>query len=243
VTVGAYAFVTADWRELDYPLDLWLEWHLPVLDRVALVTYGEFDVPHSGDSRLIVSAMEINPVYGRYFNFYTIGKTQAQHLLDTDWKILLDIDEFIYRPNTDGLDPARTYGFRYHNLYGSIEYEMAPSVPFPAYQFRVHHGNRELLGDGANGQGPWADDIFFDVWHTGACRNPQALSVKWKAQIKREMAMGYGAHEGRLQYLDGPFPYEKYAEIWPGASIIRTNRYSMPEILVRHRERFNWWRP
>ena len=242
MSVGCYAFVTHDWDARSYPLDLWLSWSLRQFDQVAVVKYGDFPLPVV-DPKLRTKSIDLNPTYERYFNFYTIGKSEAQVLLTTDWRVLLDIDEFMYRPYTGNLDPKVTYPLRYHNLFGSLEFEMAPSIPFPAQQFRVHFGRRQVLGDGANVEGPWAAAPSFDVWHTGACRDPLSLSAKWKVQIEREVSMGYTAHTDRLRFLNGAFPYKRYPEIWPGAKLVKTNTDAVPEILLNNQERFEWWKP
>lgn len=241
MSVGAYCFVTEDWRTRDYPLDLWLSWHLEQFDEVAVIKYGDFPLPVDSP-KLRMKSIDLNPMYEQYFKFYTIGKTEAQKLLDTEWKILLDIDEFVYPVSTNNMHPSLAYPLNYHNMYGSLEYEMAPSTAFPQQQFRIHYGDREILGDGANVAGPWSQRGV-DVWHTGACRNPDALSVKWRAQIQREIAMDYTVHSDRLKFLDGPFPYGRYREIWQDAKLVKCNMDTIPEILFKNRERFDWWKP
>lgn len=249
MSLGAYAFVQTDWRRFDYPLDLWVEWHAKIFDRVVLVTYADdprrwnvqdMGLPDHGD-KVLVKAIRLNPLHERYWSFYVIGKAEAQRLLDTEWKMLLDVDEFVYRPHTGNLDPTLAYAVRYHNLYGSLEAELPAA--FPVMQFRLHRGPRDILGDGANVEQPWAAGPAFDCWHTGAARDPAALAAKWKVQIDRELAMGWQANAGRQKWHDAPFEYGRYAEVWPGSRLVRSNLYAMPEILLKNRERFTWWTP
>jgi len=153
-TVGAYAFVTSDWKEKDYPLDLWLEHHLKLFDQVALVTYGKADVPEQ--PKLIVK--EMRSVSEERYSFYQVGKSEAQKLLDTDWKVLLDIDEFFSEriPLSD-LDKRYAYAIRHHNLFGNVFTEIEnKEFPIPSFHYRLHHGNRKIIGDGANVAGPYA---------------------------------------------------------------------------------------
>lgn len=239
--IGVYAFCTGDWRQMDYPLDLWLTWHLRIMDSVALATYGDVHLPAGDHAKLKVVNIYLNPMHDTDWNFYTEGKTEAQKLLDTEWKILLDIDEFMYRPAVGTLHPGYAYGLRYHNFYGSIEHEIAGGA-IPSVQYRVHHGNRAILGDGANVAQPFDTARSFDVWHTNMCRNPSALAVKWKAQIEREIVTGYNLNAGRLPLLGSAFDYGLYAKAFPGASLHRTNIYTVPDILLENRSRFEWWR-
>jgi len=157
-TVGAYAFVTSDWKEKDYPLDLWLEHHLKLFDQVALVTYGKVDIaPHPK-----LKTKTISPVSESRFSFYIDGKSEAQKLLDTDWKVLLDIDEFMgEKIDVSKLNKKLAYALRYRNLYGNVFTEIENE--FSKYQYRVHFSNRAILGDGANVAGPLASRYSFSI--------------------------------------------------------------------------------
>lgn len=33
-TIGVYTFVTENWKKLDLPLDLWVEWHLKLFENL-----------------------------------------------------------------------------------------------------------------------------------------------------------------------------------------------------------------
>ena len=241
MTVGCYAFVTRDYRELGYPLDLWLKWHLRVMDEVALVTYGTIYLPIGGHPKLRTAS--VDPPSPETNEFYLKGKSAAQDLLTTDYKVLLDCDEFIYRPDTSTLLPSFAYGLRYHNFYGSLEYTIVAKKGIPPVQYRIHKGFRQIIGDGGNVAPPFDTSKTFDVWHTNMCRDPAALSAKWKTQIEREIRMGYTADADRLPLLDGVFDYSRYADAFPGAEMHRVNLYSLPDILLQNRERFSWWKP
>jgi len=103
------------------------------------------------------------------FNFYVYGKTIAQKKLQTDWKVLLDIDEFLVTElKTETLDKRLAYPLIFHNLYKSLEYELVPIhltekimnfvyTDKLKYYFneRIHFGNRIILGDGASVSPPY----------------------------------------------------------------------------------------
>jgi len=146
VSVGAYTFVTSDWKEKDYPFDIWLEHALEIFDQVAVVTYGDLGLVSKGN--LLVKCMPSVPQ--SIFEFYVKGKEAAQKLLTTKWKVLLDIDEFLPRRiDTRDLDERYAYPLKYHHLYGNLQTEIV-SKRSVRYQFRIHTGHRAVLGDGAN---------------------------------------------------------------------------------------------
>lgn len=154
--IGAYAFITKDWRENDYPLDLWLEHHLKLFDQIAIVTYGKVYIPEKfrRNKKLIMKKMGL--ISEKTFSFYIVGKSEAQRLLTTEWKVMLDVDEFISkRIDVDSFDKKYAYALKYHNLYGNVRTEMIEN-PFALYQVRIHYGNRKILGDGANVEPPYA---------------------------------------------------------------------------------------
>jgi hypothetical protein len=147
-TVGAYALITPDYEKKGYPFDLWLEWNSNFFDKMAVISYGEtkIDLPENVEMKCIPPPNQNN------WQFYTIGKKLAQDMLDTDWKVLLDTDEFISaRMITDKLDKTRTYALKFHHLYGNVNSEIVGV--FPEYYFRVHTGNREVVNDGGSVSG------------------------------------------------------------------------------------------
>jgi len=93
VSIGAAAFITSDWREKGYPLDLWLAHHSSILDQVSVVTYGDFPLPFEAGNVKVTRAPARIPRDS--MGFFTLGKQLALDALGTDWKILLDIDEFL----------------------------------------------------------------------------------------------------------------------------------------------------
>jgi len=166
-TIGAYAFVTKDWRKLHYPLDLWLEHHLNIFDQISLCVYGDATIVptrYRNNRKIKITSVKVYPNRAK-FNFYAYGKTIAQRKLQTDWKVLLDIDEFLVTEiKIETLDKRLAYPLIFHNLYKSLEYELVPIGLMKKimnfvytdkliYNFtseRVHFGNRIILGDGAN---------------------------------------------------------------------------------------------
>ena len=164
-TIGAYAFVTKDWRKLHYPLDLWLEHHLNIFDQISLCVYGDSTIippKYRNNRKIKITSVKVYPNRAK-FNFYVYGKTIAQRKLQTDWKVLLDIDEFLVTEiKTETLDKRLAYPLISHNLYKSLEYELVPTslmkkivnfvytdkLIYNVINERVHFGNRIILGDG-----------------------------------------------------------------------------------------------
>ena len=147
--IGAYAFVTSDYKQKGYPFDLWVKWNSKFFDKLAVISYGELKIPHY-DNVLIKTMpppQEVN------WKFYTDGEQNAQELLDTEWKAMLGIDEFVNRRIiTESLDKSKVYALRFHHLYGNPVTEIVGA--FPEYYFRVHTGIRRVLNDGGSVSGP-----------------------------------------------------------------------------------------
>lgn len=265
-TIGAYAFVTNDWKEKDFPLDLWVKWHLPLFDKISIVTYGKFDVPGAGDPKLIINSME--PVGRDTFEFYTKGKLAAQHYLDTDWKMIVDIDEFIKeRVNTEGLDKRKAYAIRFHHLYGNPYTEIMNPAGVFENKFVLHYGNRDMArrGAGAGVVPPYAarmlvinsirsylDRIFkiddhpprfkatkyIDLYHTNRLRDPSAFSEKFKEEIIRMKNENSNFGGGMLKYTSDAFDYRMYKEIFPGCYLLRVNKEDLPQVIIDNEKRF-----
>ena len=246
-SIGAYAFVTKDWKELEYPLDLWLPWTASQFDQVSLVTYGDVEIPDIPDenARLKITKIDEYPST-KYFDFYLKGKTLAQIQLHTDWKVLLDIDEFMFRPNLGTAISRYVYPLRYYNLYGSLEYRIKRKPYFATRQYRIHCGTKQITGDGANVFSSFGshNNIVPRVWHVNATRNPEVMQQKWVTQTHRELNEGYYANLNRLKIMmtDG-FHYDNYKKLFPGATLAKMNVNSMPKILIDNKERFNRWKP
>lgn len=260
-SVGAYAFTLPDYNELDYPLDLWLEWTTKIFDEVSIVTYGHLALPSYPN--LIVT--EVDPISRSSFEFYTIGKSVAQEKLTTDWKVLLDIDEFLpTKLDVSKLNKMRTYAFKMHHLYGNVHTEILGA--FPEFYYRIHYGNRRVLGDGGAVFGPYAGKIIyrralryalwrylkigthvsplnpfdsFPIYHTGACRRPDVMSRKWKVQTELEIKEGIKDNEERLSLLDTAFDYHKFQGISKNASLRPVGENELPVVLAIQSQRFN----
>ncbi|MCI2413548.1 MAG: hypothetical protein MPI47_09540 [Cuniculiplasma sp.] len=115
MTIGAYAFTTNDWKELGYPLDLWLEWNSKYFDQLALVIYGEMEVDPPSNVTII---KEPSIPDRTNEDFFLSGKERAQKLLNTDWKVMLDTDEFVSkRIDTTNLDRKRAYAIRERDFF------------------------------------------------------------------------------------------------------------------------------
>ena len=266
--IGAYAFSLDDWKELDYPLDLWLEWNSRHFDKVALATYGKFDIDLP--SNVIVKEIPFKPNRTTE-QFYIRGKAFAQNLLDTDWKVMLDIDEFVSkRIDTSGLDPKKAYAISLRQLYGNLETEIKNA--FPSFFFRINHGDRNVDNTGGSVVKPYAakfvfrnfshdvslkifgkghylpyyipySDPKFEVWHTGAVRRPEVMAKKWRiettAAINSHPGIG-SEYRDFLQYVQDRFNYKNYKKIWPSAVLSKVDIDTMPEVLKLNKERFDF---
>lgn len=236
-TIGVYAFITPDWKLLGYPFDLWLEHHSSIFDQISIVTYGNVEIPFHKDN-IIIKRITSSPDKTK-FSFYTIGKTEAQINLQTDWKILLDVDEFmVKKPAVHKLDRSKSYIMKYINLYGNIFTEIKCVSEFAIYARRLHYGNRNIEGDGAQVSGPTSYKVVSEFFHTNAIRKPAILSIKWREQIMREINEGYHRNENRLKYLQDDFNFSLYKTIWPGSFLILRKREEIPKILIDNKERF-----
>ena len=261
-TIGAYGFISDDWKIKDYPVDLWLDWHTKLLDKICLVTYGDAKLPIKKNVKII----ELGKYDTFDFSFYTKAETLAQHELDTDWKILLDVDEFFKeRPDFSRLDPKKTYAIKMHNLYGNLQTEIRGY--FPDYYWVIHTGLKKVLGDGGTVSGPYYAKIepknaikyfawrylklgkhvsplipltSFDIFHTGTVRRPDALSKKWKFQTEIEIKEGYKDNKNRLQLLNEPFNYHDFKKIDEKNYLVKINMDTLPNILVENKTRF-WY--
>ena len=267
-TIGAYAFVTRDWKEKGYPLDLWLKWHFGLFDKISIVTYGKFKVPFHNNKKLIVTP--IKPVSKDRFSFYVIGKTLAQHNLDTDWKVILDIDEFFAdRINVTGFDKSKAYAIRFHQLYGNINTEMISAEHFAENKFVIHYGNREITNDsaGAGVAPPYAarpliinsirtelnkrfnigkrayrfyPRIYFDLYHTNTLRDPKILAKKMKEDILREKNEGVKTRSHLLKVLGKKIDYRDYKKFAPKSYLVRVKDENLPKVLIKNKNRLNW---
>jgi hypothetical protein len=148
-TVGVYGFVGKNWQENDYPVDLWVKHHEKIVDKISIVTHCD-DIGFKYGPKVTVTHMDENPrTFGTY-RFYIDPLNVAQRILDTDWKVLLPTDEFLAeRINANELDKLYAYAAQVRNFYGNLSTELI-AISSPAYQWRVHYGNREVFRDGGD---------------------------------------------------------------------------------------------
>lgn len=267
MTIGAFAFTTDDWRELGYPLDLWLDWNSRYFDKLALVVYGELDLKTPSN----VTILQIPFLPDRTTEeFFLKGKKEAQQLLNTDWKVMLDTDEFVReRINTSALDKNKAYAINERYFFGNLETEIVNV--FPKFYFRIHYGNRKInkVADGVippyaakfifgnfahdalrkifkRGEyKPYYDpssDKTFEVWHTSTVRNPDAMAKKWRIQTNAAINSNPSPDNYRefLKYVQSSFDYQMYKEIWPSAVLKRIDLSAIPQILKVNAERFHF---
>ena len=157
-TIGVYTFVTKNWEELDLPLDLWVEWHLKFFDQIAICTYGngKFLDKYRKNKKIIIK--QINIKIPKTLDFFTIPETIAMHALTTDWKVILDVDQFLNEKiDISRLDKNYAYPIICHDLYGNLytehigKFSLFHTLMYGKkdIQYRIHYKNRKLLGDGA----------------------------------------------------------------------------------------------
>ncbi len=268
-TVGAYGYVTADWKEKDLPLDLWLEWTLQLFDRVVLALYDDVKLPNGFGRNPRLKTLRMRQPLITSFRFSTEGKAAAQKALNTDWKMMTDVDEFLpCRLDTSRLNKKYAYPIRYHHLYGNANTEIHDTYHvLPKYKYVIHHTDRAVLGDGASVEPPYflgvkkrilysiidtdliaayksVPPIAFDVWHTGTIRNPKALNKKWHIQTDREIRnrpLGEGERFLRsLPDVEESFDFKEYKTIWPKSYLTHVQDRELPEIIRNNKKRFLW---
>lgn len=238
-TVGVYAFVTPNWKELDYPLDLWLEWHTKQFDAVSLVTWGDVELPIH--SKINLDALHIYHIYGKPdYNdklAFAALKQIAQRKLKTDWKIMLDIDEFIYRPTLNEFDMNYVYMAYYYHLWGNLHTRII-NEKFPMYQRRMHYGYAPVdTKTNANVEGRYDVSRVIYIYHTNCVRNPYALAKKWKLEQDR---LGENFHDVN-GYKEGmKYDYTSYYKNFEHAQLEPINPTKLPAILIQNQHRF-WW--
>ena len=233
--IGCYAFTAPDWREKEYPLDLWLQHSVELFDEVAIVTYGEMRLPFL-HPKILTSAIE--PIPHDSYEFWRRGKKAAQDLLTTDWKVMLDIDEFLsFRIETSYLKQPLVYSLSPRHLYGNLDTEIRG---LPTYRMaRVHHGEAKVSHDTGVVEGKRALGSSVGVyWHTTFLRSPTAFSLQRKPNIEAEAKEGFNGNARLLPLVEKPFDYADYRKAWPRAYLTRVTE-SLPEILLDHRSRFD----
>lgn len=142
MSIGIYAFVTPDWEQKDYPLGPWLQWHSQYFDEISIVTAGDMEIPYDADN-IRINSYPFNRNYMDIKQFATMKQTAQGHL-KTGWKVMMDVDEFIYRPDTSNLDTTGVYPLTYIHLWGSLDYQIQ-NTGFPVQQIRGQvHGCKPL---------------------------------------------------------------------------------------------------
>jgi hypothetical protein len=267
MTIGAYAFTTNDWKELGYPVDLWLEWNSKYFDQLALVIYGEMEIDPPSNVTII---KEPSIPDRTNEDFFLSGKERAQKLLNTDWKVMLDTDEFVSkRIDTTNLDRKRAYAIRERDFFGNLETEIVNV--FPKFYYRIHYGNRRIDKVAAGVIPPYAANFVFgnfvhdalrkifkkgeyrpyydpsmdknfEVWHTSTVRKPDAMAKKWRIQTNAAINSNPSlvSYKDFLKNLQSSFDYRRYKKIWPAAILKKVDLSIIPDILRKNAERFNF---
>jgi hypothetical protein len=217
MSIGAYTFATDNWKEMQYPIDLWLSHNSHFFDELSVVYIGDKDkLPSDVPDNVIISFIDSADYNG--WQLYTKYKQLAQDNLNTDWKVLLDSDEFMDgRIQTDNLDKNSIYALGYHHLYGNPNKEILNA--YPPYYWRVHYGKKQVIRDGGSVEGQrktyfrphmysglrgtlynlrkngirrmlYQPQIVGEVWHTNNLRTPAIMKAKWREQMKREQVSG-----------------------------------------------------
>ncbi len=240
MTVGAYAFAMDDWKEMQYPLDLWIKHNSELFDKLSLVFIGDkLKIPELPDN-VILTHLEKSDSRG--WEIYTRYKQIAQDKLDTEWKLLLDTDEFLNRRiETKKLDTSKIYAIKYHHLYGNPNTEIIGA--YPPYYWRFHYGRKKVINDGGSIEGDqmkyfkphlsfgirstvyqlrrngirrllYEPHFVGEVWHTNTLRDPQVMKMKWRIQIQRAIDEGRTPTLNRFDKNitgEGAFSYDDLA--------------------------------
>ena len=224
-TIGAYAFITPDWKERYYPLDLWLEHHLPLFDQIALVKYpmpGEDFILPIESEKLRVGLLEQGSRED-FVNWCCSPKRLAMNMLDTEWKFLLEVDEFIHgRP--DPAPDAHAYHCNIRNFLGNVNTQVirAGQNGFVCegnlLWKKFHRGNQSIYGDGCAEQG--AAQGVIDVFHTTLLR--PLVHIGWE---------GIGMN------------YDNWRHFWHSAELQHISDESLPATLVKYKEKFHFGDP
>ncbi|MHB8396208.1 MAG: hypothetical protein ACYDAZ_06860 [Thermoplasmataceae archaeon] len=266
MTIGAYTFLSAEWRDLEYPADLWIIHNSKLFDQLSICSYDELKFDFDLPSNVIVSKDKIPSKNIKNFNFYLYGFEKAMKNLTTEWKVLLPSDEFIdQRISTAGLRKRLAYPLAYRNLYGNANTEIIGA--FGENSYRIHYGNRMLIGDGGP-RPPYAGKFQFKAvlnllerrvlrrvykdyiplnvprttpfiaWHTNYLRSRDIMSRKWHEEMTREVNSGEHRvyYDELLELLKQPFAYENYKKFWPNSYL---RRAEPPEIIIKNRTRFD----
>ena len=79
-SIGVYAFATSDYLDLDYPLDLWIQWNSKFFDKLAIAAYGPIDVTYP--QNVTVKRLETPPESTKFTEFLSNRENLCSALVD-----------------------------------------------------------------------------------------------------------------------------------------------------------------
>ncbi|MEM3265327.1 MAG: hypothetical protein QXH07_05170 [Thermoplasmata archaeon] len=237
--IGVYAFTFDDWKEKDYPLDLWIEWNCKLFDEVSLFYIGNKTKVLENINVQKYNNLTINGINGIKSNIvdiygnkmYAYFKELAQNFLFTDWKFLLDIDEFVVsRPTIDLNNINDVYGIYVHLPFGDINHEISPLGDSPAKignvnLSRLAYGMSKVIGDGAMIDKNINTNAPIHIYHTTLLRNGVELANRtwlWKKNIVVDP--------------------NKYKEYWANMELLYVDDEKLPDILRNNKQRFQYFK-
>lgn len=239
MNIGAYAFTYDDWKEREYPLDLWIKWNCAMFDEVSLFYIGDKNKLLNGLNIQDYDNLNLNGINSsknavisrwgdRIFAHY---KELAQNFLATDWKFMLDIDEFLVsKPDVNKLDPNNVYGIWEHILFGDVNHEVSTAGYSPVKNgdvkwSRLAYGNVKVIGDGALLEKTINSNTLYHVYHTTLLRNGTEIANRtwlWQKNIVVE--------------------HDKYKEYWKDMELSYVNDDQLPKILYENKARFQYFK-
>lgn len=263
-TIGAYGYTKDDWKEKGYPLDLWIENNLRLFNQVSLVTYGHIKIPSKPNRKLKITELPIS--YGDRIDFDWIGKTIAQINLDTDWKVMSDIDEILGdRIDVTKLNKEFIYSLRIRNLYGNINTELIAqtslfSVGPIAHRYAIHFGEKPISYPAAAGVlGRYQARIrplrlfeygvhkLFKTKNRPYFRTPLTTFDVWHTSLlrtKQQLFLKQMDH-ARIRKArgweppQGEFDFYSYGRLCKGSFLRKVTDGDLPKILLKNRDRFH----
>lgn len=185
MSIGVYAFTADDWKEYQYPLDLWIRHNERIFDQVCIGIFSKkLNVKHGKKTKFVY--VDRSKIDTKTYDFYKAPLVIAQKGLETDWKAMIQIDEFLkHRIDTSKLNERYAYAIKRRELYGNAFTEITADNSFPEYGYRIHHGNRAILGDVNNVAPPYAAKLA-----------PLRLAKSGMSEARRLM-LGIGADAKR----------------------------------------------
>ena len=83
IGMGSYTFVSKQWKDLEYPVDLYIKWNSRHFDEMSIYTYGKVGLPNNvPDNVKIIEGVDPND---NAFKFYAFGPEKA---MQKEWAIL-----------------------------------------------------------------------------------------------------------------------------------------------------------